>query len=235
MSYYGYPGVVINNVYYPRYSEPYYPHYSDGLTVIRKSQLQASNISRVSLDHESVRRIGKISLSKKPPVGKPKYQNVSVEKLSENKVFLYKNEKSTKFNGITRGTQNKMIKYPDLLRERDKIQQGSSYPSSPKVTLKKLGEKLKSTDSKSPVSRFIDYISKESSPSDKFIGTKKSYRSSSSNKNAIKSHTPSSSNRSKIGSPKKSSSSSSKKSSSSSRKTSSSSRKSKSTKTKKKK
>ncbi len=206
MSYYGYPGVIINNVYYPRYADPYYPYYSDGLTVIRKSQLQAPNISHVSLDHESVRRIGKISLSKNPPVARPEHQNVSVEKLSENRVFLYKNEKSTEFKGITRGTQDKVIKYPDLIRERDKIQQGSSYPSSPKITLKRIDEKLKSTTSKSPVSRFIDYISKGSSLSDKFKRSKES----------------------KIKSPKRSSSSSSKK-------PSSSSRKSKSTKTKKKK
>jgi hypothetical protein len=75
-------------------------------------------------------------------------------------------------------------------------------------------EKLKSTTSKSPVSRFIDYISKGSSLSDKFKRSKESYSGSSTDRNAIKS-------------PKRSSSSSSKKSSSSSQK-------SKSTKTKKK-
>jgi len=227
MSYYGYPGVVIDNVYYPRYIDPYYPSYSDGLTVIRKSQLQASNISQVALDRESVQRIGKISLSKNPPVVKPEHQNVSVEKLSENKVILYKNEKSKELEGITRKTQDTTIKYPDLLRERDKIQQGSSYPSSPKIALKKLSEKLKGTDSKSPVSRFIDYISKGSNSSDKYSGSKESYSGSSSTKNAIKSYTPSGSKNSKIETHKRSSSSS--------KKVSSSSQKSKTTKTKKKK
>jgi len=235
MSYYGYPGVVSNNVYYSRYSDPYNPHYSDGLTVIRKNQLQSPNISRVSLDHESVQRIGKISLSKNPPIARPKQQTVTVEKLSKNKVILYKSEKSTEFKGITRETQDKMIKYPDLLRERDKLQQGSSYPSSSRITLKKLSEKQKSTDSKSPVSRFIDYISKGSSPLDKFRGSKESYSGSSSTKSATKSYTPSKSNKSKIETRNRSSSSSSKKTSSSSRKAPSSSRKSKSTKTKKKK
>jgi hypothetical protein len=235
MSYYGYPGVVINNVYYPRYADPYYPNYADGLTVIRKSQLQAPNISRVSLDHESVQRIGKISLSKNPPIARPEHHNVTVEKLSENKVVLYKNEKSTETRGITRETQPKTIKYPDLLRERDKIQQESSYPSSPKIALKKLNEQLRSSDSKSPVSRFIDYISKGTSPSDKLSGSKESYSGFSSTKNAIKSYTPSRSKSSKIETHNKSSSSSSKKTSSSSRKAPSSSQKSKSTKTKKKK
>jgi hypothetical protein len=235
MSYYGYPGAVINNVYYPRFSDPYYPHYSDGLTVIRKSQLQAPNISRISLDNESVRRIGKISLSKNPPISRPEHQKLSVEKVSKNKVFLHKNKKSKDYTGISRETQDKTIKYPDRLRGIDKIQQGSSYPSSPKITLKKLSEKLKSTESKSPVRRFIDYISKGSSQSDKFRGSKESYRDSSSPKNAKKSNPSSKSNKSKIKTTKRSSSSSSKKSSSSSRKASPSSRKSKSTKTKKKK
>lgn len=235
MSYYGYPGVVVNNVYYSRYADQYYPHYSDGLTVIRKSQLQAPNISRVSLDHESVQKIGKISLSKNPPIARPEHKNVTVEKLSENKVILYKSEKSTEFKEITRETQQETIKYPDLLRERDEIQKRSSYPSSPKIALKKLSEKLKNPDPKSPVSRFIDYISKGNSSLDKFRGSKESYSSSSSTKNAIKSDTPSRSKNSKIETHKRSSSSSSKKTSSSSRKAPSSSQKSKSTKTKKKK
>jgi hypothetical protein len=213
MSYYGYPGVVVNNVYYSRYAEAYYPHYSDGLTVIRKNQLQAPNISRVSLDHESVQGIGKISLSKNPPQTKPEHRNVTVEKLSKNKVILYKNENATGSKGTIQDTQQKTVKYPDLLRERDKIQQGSGYPSSPKIALKKLSEKLKSPNSKSSVSRFIDYISKGSSSLDKFSGSKKP----------------------RINTQKRSSSSSSKKASSSSRKATSSSKKSKTTKTKKKK
>ena len=41
LSYYGYPGVIINNVYYGRYQGQYYPYYSRSLTVINKNQLQA--------------------------------------------------------------------------------------------------------------------------------------------------------------------------------------------------
>jgi hypothetical protein len=215
MSYYGYPGAVINNVYYSRYADPYYPHYGEGLTVIRKNQLQASDISRVALDQESVRQIGKISLSKKPPVVKPEYQNVTVKKLSENRVILQKSEKSGEFEVNPRETQRKTFKYPSLLRERDKVQQGSSYPPSPKIALKTLEKKQKETNSKSPVSRFIDYISKGSSLSDKFRGSRESYK-----------RPPSSSEKSRA---------SSRKAPSSSQKATSSSRKSKSTKTKKKK
>lgn len=226
MSYYGYPGVIINNVYYPRYSDPYYPHYSDGLTVIRKNQLRAPNISRVSLDRESVHDIGKISLSKTPPTTKPENNNVQIEKLSKNRVFLHKNQESAEFKRYTPRIQDKALKYPDIIRERDIIRQQSAYPASPQITLKKLGKKLgqelENRDSKSPVSRFFDYLSKESSASKKFNTSTEPYRGPSTGKGSIKSKAP---GRSKTSNTKSSQRSS----------TSSSSRKSKSTKTKKKK
>jgi hypothetical protein len=233
MSYYGYPGVVINNVYYPRYRDPYYPQYSDGLTVIRKDQLQAPDVSRVSLERESIREIGRISLSKTPPSMRPEQATVQIEKLSENRVFLHKNENSKELKKFTPRAEDNIYKYPDIIREGDEIRRHSSYPSSPQITLKKLGKdldkELKSKDSKSPVSRFFDYLSKESSISDKITRSIKSYKGPSSNKSSLKSNTPSRSKTSTMGSTRKSSSSKS------SRKASSSSRKSKSTKTKKKK
>lgn len=229
MSYYGYPGVVINNIYYPRYADSYYPLHSYGLTVIRKSQLEAPDIARVSLDRESMRGIGKISLSKNPPAKRPETLNVRVEKLSENRVFLHKSEKSNELKRISPETQDTIVKYPDLIREKDEIQQRPRYPSSPQFTLKKLGEGLSNTDSKSPVSHFMDYLSKDVIPSDKSIRTKESYKGLSPSKSAPKSDTPSRTKTSKIKSPSKSSSQSS------TRKKSTTSRKSTSTKTKKKK
>jgi hypothetical protein len=231
MSYYGYPGVVINNVYYPRYSDPYYPHYSDGLTVIRKSQLQAPDISRVSLERESVREIGKISLSKTPPSTRPEHKNIQVEKLDKNRVFLHKNENSSNLKKFTPRIQSEVFKYPDLIREPDKIQRQSNYPSSPQITLKTLEKdlekELNAKNSKSPVSRFFDYLSKDSSTSEKTFRSIESYKGTSPNKSSIKSKIPSQSRTANI--------KSSGKSSSASKKASSSSSKSKSTKTKKKK
>ncbi|MGD9345750.1 MAG: FecR domain-containing protein [Candidatus Aminicenantes bacterium] len=225
MSYYGYPGVIIDKIYYPRYADTYYPFYSEALTAIRKSQLQEPHVAQISLDRESTEQIGRISLSKKPPTMKPKSQNVQIEKLSENKVFLYKSEKSKDLKRFVPEAQDKYLKYPDLMRQRDKIQQESSYPPSPQITLKQLSKKLKNADSKSPVSSFIDYISKGIVPSDKFVESKDSYGGSSSQRVQIKSKTHDGSKTSKIKSSNKSSP----------KKAPSSSRKSKSTKTKKKK
>jgi hypothetical protein len=233
MSYYGYPGVVINNVYYPRYSDRYYPHYSDGLTVIRKSQLQAQNISHVSLTQESVQGIGKISLSKITPATRPEHNNIQIEKLSKNKVFLHKNEKSKEPRKFTSRVEDSVLKYPDLIRERDNIHQKSSYPASPQISLKKFGKEQgnekRGKKSISPVSRFLNYLSKEGRTSEKSIRSIESHKRSSSNKSSIKSRSPSRSKTAKIKSAKRSSSSSS------SNKTRTSSRKSKSTKRKKKK
>jgi len=225
VSYYGYPGVIIDNVYYPRYSDTYYPHYSEGLTVIRKSHLQEPNVSRISLDRESIEQIDKIALSKNPPAIKPLRQNVQVEKLSENRVFLHKAEKPPDLKKIVSESQDKFLGYPDLIRERDKIQKRPSYPPSPQITLKEMSKKLINPESKSPVRSFIDYLSKEIAPSDKFVDSKEAYSGSSSKKDAIQSKMHKESKASKIKSPNRSSS----------EKAPSSSQKSKRTETKKKK
>ena len=209
MSYYGYPGVVINNVYYPRYSDLYYPHNSDGLTVIRKSQLQAPNIAHVSLERESAHAIGKISLTKNAPTARPETHNIQIEKLGKNRVFLHKDEKSSEFKRYTPRIQDKAFKYPDIIREKDDIRKQSVYPPSPQITLKKLSEKLggelENNDSKSPVSRFFDYLSKESGTSNKFIESSESYRGTSTDKGSIKSKASGRSKSSNTKSPQKSS------------------------------
>ncbi len=67
LSYYGYPGVIINNHYYGRYNRGYYPAHSRALVVVHKNQLQARHISKVALSRDHVSRIGKVSLSSRQP------------------------------------------------------------------------------------------------------------------------------------------------------------------------
>jgi hypothetical protein len=90
LSYYGYPGVVINNIYYGRYRGSYYPYNSRALTVIHKNQLKARNVSKVALSQKSVKSIGKISLSKNRLNVKPKASKITVESLGGKKVLLRK-------------------------------------------------------------------------------------------------------------------------------------------------
>lgn len=68
VSYWGRPGVVINNYYYGRYTDRYYPHESRALTVIHKDQLRAKNVSKVALSRNAIKNIERISLSKTQPV-----------------------------------------------------------------------------------------------------------------------------------------------------------------------
>jgi len=71
LSYYNYPGVLINNYFYDRYYDPYYPAHSRALTVVHKNQLQSPHISRVALDQRSVSSLSKISLSAHQPGIRP--------------------------------------------------------------------------------------------------------------------------------------------------------------------
>ena len=71
LSYYGYPVVIVNNHFFGRYYGRYFPANSRSLVVIHKNNLQARRISRVALSRNRISRVGKISLSPKPPGVKP--------------------------------------------------------------------------------------------------------------------------------------------------------------------
>jgi len=71
LSYYGYPVVIVNNRFFGRYYGRYFPANSRSLVVIHKNNLQARRISRVALSRNRISRVGKISLSPKPPGVKP--------------------------------------------------------------------------------------------------------------------------------------------------------------------
>lgn len=92
LSYWGYPVVVVDNYFYGRYYGRTYPYNSRALTVIRKDQLKAKNVSKVALSQDSVKNLGKISLSS-PTLGvKPTASTVSVESIEGKKVLLRKEE-----------------------------------------------------------------------------------------------------------------------------------------------
>ena len=85
LSYYGYPGVIVNNRYYGHYYDRHYPLHSRALTVVRKNQLQARRISKAALSQNSVAKLGKISLSSRQPPGgsalnKSRIRNSAAEK-----------------------------------------------------------------------------------------------------------------------------------------------------------
>ncbi len=81
LNYYGRPLVIINNVFYERYYNSYYPHNSRALTVIHKNHLRARDVSGYALNQTQVKRLGKISLS----VTQPRLRS-SVKQIAQNTV-----------------------------------------------------------------------------------------------------------------------------------------------------
>jgi len=87
LSYFGYPVVVVNNYFYGRYYNRYYPLNSRALVVVRRNQLQAPRISRVALDRNNIVRLGKISLSSRQPSVQPQINKLSLQNQAAKKVF----------------------------------------------------------------------------------------------------------------------------------------------------
>lgn len=108
LSYWGYPGVVINNHYYGRYYRDSYPLHSRALTMVRKDQLQDRRISRVSLDSGKIRNVNKISLSSRQPDIRPAVNRnsakarVAAQALERSKVRTVKSTFSGSRNGGVR-------------------------------------------------------------------------------------------------------------------------------------
>jgi hypothetical protein len=87
VSYWGYPGVVINNTYYGHHMDHYYPDKSRALTVIHKNQLRARNVEKVALGEKEIEKIGKITLGKIQPAIRPEEGiRVPLEKLGKSRV-----------------------------------------------------------------------------------------------------------------------------------------------------
>jgi hypothetical protein len=87
LSYYNRPVVIINNTFYGRYSDRYYPAHSRALTVIHKDQLSARHISRAALSGSSLTRLNKISLSSAQPKIRPQANRQNPESSSAAKAL----------------------------------------------------------------------------------------------------------------------------------------------------
>lgn len=87
LSYWNRPVVIVNNHFYGRNNDRYYPNQSRSLTVIRKSQLQARNISRVALSRDKVGQLGRISLSSRQPNLKSVVDRTSTKYSTASKVL----------------------------------------------------------------------------------------------------------------------------------------------------
>lgn len=69
--YWSRPGVAADSVTFGRSIDRSYDHASRAVTVIHKDQLRARDITKVAIDRDSLRNIGKMSLVKTQPTVKP--------------------------------------------------------------------------------------------------------------------------------------------------------------------
>jgi len=220
VSYYGYPGVIINNVYYGRYTSHTYPAYSHALTVIRKDQLQARRVSRVALSQSSAKSLGKIQLTKNAPIAAAQTR-LSIEKLKGNKVFLHKSENATPYQVSPRNKTIEKQSRESVEKAKTRIQKISpntssintntptknkvGYPSSNEIRKGSEAKETQTRSLRSSVSRFYDSISKEGTK--RSINSRASKSSSESpSSNRMKSRSSSKPKSSSIKSPKTSSS-----------------------------
>ena len=189
LSYWGYPGVVINNTYYGQHTGEYYPYRSRALTVVHKNQLSARTISKAALSQEAVKDIGQIRMVKTQPAVRPVSSRISVDRLSGARTIL---QKSTGISGENKVSKTDMSqKIPIQGSEKTKIIEKrnipirTGYPSSNKATRKKTEEVKKSNSSFGSLFEFISggksrITQSRSSGSSSSKGVKSSTRSGSS-------------------------------------------------------
>lgn len=96
LSFYGYPGVIVNNIFYGRHSGHDYPVRSRALVVVRKDQLQAPRISRVALNKNSLTRLDRVSLSARQPSVKRRVNSSSLRNSTASRVLSRTNLRDVK-------------------------------------------------------------------------------------------------------------------------------------------
>jgi hypothetical protein len=91
-SYWGYPGIIIDNHYYGRGWNGDYPLNSRALTVVHKNQLQNRNISRAALNPDSIKAaIPRLQLTEKALNVRPvSSKNISLEPIQGGKKIILK-------------------------------------------------------------------------------------------------------------------------------------------------
>ena len=184
LSYYGYPGVIINNVYYGRFQGRYYPYNSRTLTVIHKNQLRARNVSKVALSQNSVKNLGKISLSRQRLPMRPTTNKISVERLGGKKVLLRKKVTSPESEAIKRSSRTTVRKTEAVDSNRvGKKTAARVYPSQERKVVKKKSEDVSGTGEKKPIYKSRSSVKKDSygyTSSRKISANKPIYKSRSS-------------------------------------------------------
>ena len=91
LSYYNRPVVIVNNRFYGRHYDRYYPSHSRAFTVLRRDQLSARQVSKVALGQSGLSRLGKVSLSSQQPNVRPASSRINGKNSAASKALSRSN------------------------------------------------------------------------------------------------------------------------------------------------
>lgn len=153
LSWWGYPCVIMDGMFYGNYYGPYYPYNSKALVTVHKDQLKAKNISNVALGQESLKGLDKIRLTSEAPGLKPTFNKISVDEMQGNKVFLKKDSGETPAATAERNLRPTSMKGPEKVAPALAGEKGGERVQAPEerrirrtdTTLKQSGFESRST------------------------------------------------------------------------------------------
>lgn len=155
MSYWGYPGVIMNGMFYGHYYGGYYPYQSRALTVVRRDHLKDPHISANALRGDSLKSLNRMSLTSKSLSLRPAGTKISVQPLNGNRVLL-RNGSSTGLEqdgrigrqavgGTTTSSGPRAIRKPDEPAKTQGTARGTTAKSPQSVKSPSRGEKSSGT------------------------------------------------------------------------------------------
>ena len=138
LSYYNRPVVIVNNRFYGRHYDRYYPSHSRAFTVLRRDQLSARQVSKVALGQSGLSRLGKVSLSSQQPNVRPASSRINGKNSAASKALSRSNirpvSKAYSTGKSIRSTAGKSLAQPSATRSRTVNKGGASSSAQSRIT-----------------------------------------------------------------------------------------------------
>jgi hypothetical protein len=145
LSYWGYPVVIVDGMFYGHHYGDYYPYNSHALTVVHRDQLRARNLSEVALRGDSLKGLSRMSLSNRSLEVRPLSGRTLVQPIEGRKVLLRTGEKSLGgIQGDDRGGEIRTLN-PQSLGKGDAKKEPKSAAPAKGATEKKIRKKNESS------------------------------------------------------------------------------------------
>ncbi len=127
LSWYGYPGILIDGMFYGDYRPGFYPGRSGALTVVRRDHLRDPNVSAVSLRGTSLNGLNRISMSRAGLGLRPDGARVTIQNIEGNRLILKRDASSSKLvrsDGKSAASPKTLPSGRTVIERKDKDQGG---------------------------------------------------------------------------------------------------------------